>query len=370
MSAKEREPFKGDAGDIEETESTEDPINELQSKCSDPACHRGTIDRYRDTVRICPCLYQARVELWLHLIQFKQPVDTSPLLAQRSTGRLLIRGSTWATTTRHLARTLLDRGLSASLNSPVVKGHKKIEVVRLTHLVDAVMRSKSKFAPYARKVLIVRTTAGSARQKEVNAECLHEFLMFCEDHRACVWLVDEPSERLAEGHRAWSPDVAKALKEMNFVEVEVEPAPDLDFSLLDRSEHLPPPRMPPPARTAYVHPDPNVRFPNGATPTSAVDAAGMLAPRPRGAGPAGAHKSKLKPDPPLVDAETEQQMRDHIRGLHGNPSRTDSHDGDEADRAEEDLDDDLHVSDEVDDLEDVDDDDMDSDDDTIDLSGV
>ncbi len=249
----EREPYKeGDAGDIEQTSATGDPIANLKSHCSDPACTDGILHRWR-APKVCPCLYRARVARWLHEMQFEQPVDTSSL-DDANTTRLLIRGSTWATTTRHLARGLLVGGISKSLNEPSPKTHRKVKVIRLSHIVDAVMKTRHKFAPFVGKMLIVRTTAGSARQKEVNAECLHEFLGFAEDNRLPVWLVDEPSERLGEKHRAWSSDVAKALDEMKFVAVEIEPAPDLDLSLLDRVDHVPPPRAELPPRPAHTYP--------------------------------------------------------------------------------------------------------------------
>jgi hypothetical protein len=306
----EREPYKGgDAGDIDETEPSEDPIMTLKSRCSDPACDRGTINRGKQEPRVCPCLYQARVQRWLYEMQFEVPVEKSPL-EDHGTGRLIVRGSTWANTTRHLARRLLSGGIGRSLNDVVPKLHRQVEVVRLSSLVDAVLRSRRKFAIYKGKFLIVRTTAGSARQREVNAECLHEFLGFAEDHRLGAWLVDEPSERLEPGHRAWSPDVAKALKEMKFVDVEVEPAPDLDFSLLDRVDHVAPPSPSAAPRLTYVHPDPTARFPNGAVPTSSVDAAGMLCPRRRGIGPAYAFG---RPD----EEPFERQIRDNRRPLDG-----------------------------------------------------
>lgn len=294
-------PYKeGDAGDIDKTDPSEDPITKLESQCSDPRCIRGIIDRGRVHQTVCPCLYKARVKLWLYLMQFGEPVAKSPL-QETSSLRLIIRGSTWATTNRHLACRLLAGHLGQSLNLGNPTFYHRVEVIRLRQLVDAVLRTRQKFAPYLGKVVIIRTTAASPRTKDINADCLHEFLGFAEDNRLGVWLVDEPSERLAPGHRAWSPDVGKSLDEMKFVEVEIEPAPDLDLSMLDRVNYSPPPRPAVPAKPAYVHPDPTVVFPNGAVPTSAVDAAGMLAPRGRGIGSAAKMKTQTTFEPAMPE---------------------------------------------------------------------
>jgi hypothetical protein len=253
--------------------------------------------------RLCRCLALARLFTLLAVAGLPRCHyrDRSALTTHLGK-RLVIRGGEWSLTSEYVSAAVMRLAYNAMETTASEFPYPRVHISDMYEVVaTSILMGKNGLPPS--DLLVLRLNVGYAKHASnpaALAEVLHRL------RRQAIWLVDEPRERFGPGdtkqkvpaHRAWSEDVAQLIHELGYIEVkDLCPTSPLDLTALRR---LPPRASVPPAppRPAYVYPDPTVRFPDGCVPTSRVDAAGMLAPRPRGAGPAGASPGLNLPSPP------------------------------------------------------------------------
>jgi hypothetical protein len=258
---------------------------------------------YSANGRVCDCLVRERLRALQRSLDLPRcHYETRRALTTRLQERLIIRGGEWTTVREYVSAAVICLALPAMRSDAAEFSYPRVHISDLYEVIaTSIYMGKEGMPPS--DLLVIRVNIGYTKHAAISS-ALGEVLHRC--RRQAVWLVDEPRERFGPGdaklkippHRAWSEDVAHLIDELGYIEVkDLSPTSPLDLTALRR---LPPrPIAPPvPALPAYVHPDPSVVFFDGNVPTSRTDAAGMLAPRPRGAGPAGASRGLNVPSPP------------------------------------------------------------------------